>query len=39
LDQFGVSLHDVDIFDRNLQRVGGNLRQHSRVPVTLAHRT
>jgi len=37
LDQFRVSLHDVDIFDWHLQRVGGNLRQHGRLPVTLAH--
>jgi len=39
LDLFRVSLHDVDILYRHLQGVGGNLCQHSRVPVTLAHRT
>ena len=33
-----VALHDVDVFDRNLQHVGGDLRQRRDVAVALAHR-
>ena len=38
LDLLRVALHDVDILDRHLQHIGGDLRQRGRVPVTLAHR-
>ena len=33
-----VALHDVDVFDRNLQHVGGDLRQRRDMAVSLAHR-
>ena len=36
LDLLRVALHNVDILDRHLQRVGGDLREHGRVSVTLA---
>ncbi len=39
LNLFRVALHDVDILYWHLQGIGGNLCQHGRVPVTLAHRT
>jgi hypothetical protein len=38
LDLLCVALHNVDVLDRHLQDIGGDLRQHGRVPVTLAHR-
>ena len=34
-----VALHHVDVFDRNLQHVGGNLRQRRDMAVALAHRS
>src|SRR5690348_12062974 len=39
LDLPRVALHDVDVRNRHLQDIGGDLRQRGRMPVTLAHRT
>jgi hypothetical protein len=38
LDLLRVALHNVDVLDRNLQDISGDLRQRSRMPVTVAHR-
>ena len=37
LDLPGVALHHVDVLDRNLQHVGGDLRQRRDMAVALAH--
>src|SRR5580704_18993359 len=38
LDLLCVALHNIDVLDRHLQDIGGDLRQRRHVPMTLAHR-
>ena len=38
LDLARVALHDLDVLDGKLKRVGGDLRQHRRMAVALTHR-